>query len=278
MADKDGPFIQINATDLGTGQPFTFTNESFALLCSDLNEFKVARAVVASSAVPVAVPPITLKNYSGCQENEQSLIRSFGGSTDDTRLQAMLKDLSSYSNKEQRRYIHLVDGGIADNLGVRSMLYRLLLLNEASKKNKFIKKDAVKRPRDFVIIVVNAEANKTRPMEQSHDSPSSAQVISAVSTAQISRNNLEAISQSKKLFNKVAENFSRDGKEMNTYFIELKFDDIPDPRKRNILNNTATSLSLPDSQVDMLYESGRTLLRDSKDFQRFLQNLKLVRQ
>ena len=115
-------------------------------------------------------------------------------------------------------------------------------------------------------------------MEQSHDSPSSAQVISAVSTAQISRNNLEAISQSKKLFNKVAENFSSDGKEMNTYFIELKFDDIPDPRKRNILNNTATSLSLPDSQVDMLYESGRTLLRDSKDFQRFLQNLKLVRQ
>ncbi len=34
---------------------------------------------------------------------------------------------------------------------------------------------------------------------------------------------------------------------------------------------------LPDDQVDMLYESGRTLLRESKDFQRLLQNLRSVR-
>ena len=278
MTNRNGPFIQINATDLGTGQPFWFTNDSFALLCSDLYDFKVASAVAASSAVPVVVPPITLKNYSGCRKTGQSLIDSFGDSTDDIRMQALQKSLSSFSNKDQRKYIHLVDGGIADNLGIRSMFYRIQLLNKTSKKLKSIKTNVHKKPNTFVIIVVNAETNKIWPMEQSPDSPSSVQVISAVSAAQISRYNMETISQSKKLFNDVAKKYSSDENEVNTYFIELKFDDLPDLKMRNITNNMATSLSLPDDQVDMLYEAGRTLLRESKDFQRLLQNLRSVRQ
>ncbi len=47
MFARRGPYIQINATDLGTGQYFGFTKERFDLLCSDLTNFKVARAVAA---------------------------------------------------------------------------------------------------------------------------------------------------------------------------------------------------------------------------------------
>jgi NTE family protein len=47
------------------GNRFVFSQEQFDLICSDLSQLEVARAVAASSAVPVAFSPIVLKNYAG---------------------------------------------------------------------------------------------------------------------------------------------------------------------------------------------------------------------
>ncbi len=273
--NKQGPFIQINATDLRTGQSFGFTQESFDLLCSNLDDFNVARAVAASSAVPVAFAPITLKNYPGCEDD-----LPFSGETfetdisDDIRMQGLVRDMSTFSDKEHRKYIHLVDGGIADNLGVRSMVYRMLLLNELRKKSRAMKVKDMITPKYFVVIVVNAETSKALPMELSPDAPSAAQVMGAVSSAQIYRYNLETISQTRKLFSDSAKKLSSEGKEVQPYFIELKFNDILDVKMRNVFNNMATSFSLPDEQVDLLIESGRQLLRNAPEFQKFLQDLK----
>ena len=100
--------------------------------------------------------------------------------------------------------------------------------------------------------------------------------MGAVSAAQIARYNQETILQIKQLFKNVEEKFPNELRKTNLYFIELKFNDIPDLKTRYIFNNMATGFSLPDDQVDMLYESGRTLLRNSKEFQRLLENLKSV--
>ena len=67
MAARQGPEIQINATDLGIGQRFAFNTTRFRLLCSELADFSVARAVAASSAVPVAFTPIVLENFDTCE-------------------------------------------------------------------------------------------------------------------------------------------------------------------------------------------------------------------
>ncbi len=273
--NKQGPFIQINATDLRTGQSFGFTQESFDLLCSNLDDFKIARAVAASSAVPVAFAPITLKNYPGCEDDF-----FLSGDTietdisDDIRMQGLIRDMSTFSDKEHRQYIHLVDGGIADNLGVRSMVYRMLLLNEARKRAGSMKVRDMITPKYFVVIVVNAETSRALPMEQSPVAPSAVQVISAVSTAQISRYNLETISQTRKIFSDAAMKLSSEGKEVQPYFIELKFNDILDVKMRNVFNNMATSFALPDEQVDLLIDSGRQLLKDAPEFQKLLQDLK----
>ena len=46
---------------------FTFSSERFQLLCPDISDFRVARAVATSSAVPVMFAPVVLKNYDRCQ-------------------------------------------------------------------------------------------------------------------------------------------------------------------------------------------------------------------
>jgi NTE family protein len=63
---KNAPLILINTSDLASGERFTFSQEYFDLLCSDLNSFSLARAVTASSAVPVVFDPVVVENYSGC--------------------------------------------------------------------------------------------------------------------------------------------------------------------------------------------------------------------
>ena len=64
---RDGPLIIINASDLGYGARFSFLQEYFNLLCSDISTFPVARAVAASSAGPVLFYPVVVENYHECK-------------------------------------------------------------------------------------------------------------------------------------------------------------------------------------------------------------------
>ena len=70
MKRKGGPLVLINASDLGYGVRFSFIQEYFNLLCSDLSSFPVARAVTASSAVPVLFNPVVVENYQDCKETK----------------------------------------------------------------------------------------------------------------------------------------------------------------------------------------------------------------
>jgi NTE family protein len=65
MLKRKGPMIDINATDMVHGTRVAFTQEGFDAICSDLSPFSVARACAASSAVPIVLTPITLRNYAG---------------------------------------------------------------------------------------------------------------------------------------------------------------------------------------------------------------------
>lgn len=54
------PFVIIYASDMFNGSRFEFVQDQFDFLCSDLGGVSLARAVAASSAVPMLLSPITL--------------------------------------------------------------------------------------------------------------------------------------------------------------------------------------------------------------------------
>jgi predicted acylesterase/phospholipase RssA len=56
------PFIIINSTDLSLGRQFSFTQQQFDLLGSDLGSYPVSHAVAASTAFPGLLTPMTLLN------------------------------------------------------------------------------------------------------------------------------------------------------------------------------------------------------------------------
>lgn len=105
LSQNGKPYIDINATDLTTGLRFTFTQDIFDLICSDMSEYSVARAVTASSAVPIAFPTVVLKNYA----NECSGAKGLEALTEselraDTEAQKeIVSGLKSLRNAQKRR-------------------------------------------------------------------------------------------------------------------------------------------------------------------------------
>jgi len=270
--ERDGPFLEINATDLGIGARFAFTQERFNMLCSDVGTFKVARAVAASSAVPVAFAPISLENYDSCDYKGPAWFDSGNDHIKgNPRLAALVAAYDTYQDKKQRPYIHLVDGGITDNLGIRALYDKVELMGGASNASKAA---AGTRPEHLVIIVVNAETRPANPMDGSSDIPSSVQVVEAVSSAQIGRYNVESLSLLEEAFKEWATELSIPGHTVNPYFIKLDFESIANKQQRLLFNNMATSFSLPDDEVDKLIEAGHELLRQSPVFQKLLEDIR----
>jgi NTE family protein len=271
---RDGPFIEINATDLGIGARFSFTQERFNMLCSDVGTFKVARAVAASSAVPVAFAPVALRNYDTCPEqNPDWYSPGHDDFKDNPRMGAVLADYRSYQDKQDRPFLHLVDGGITDNLGIRALYDRVELMGGARNTARALHNE----PRYIIIIVVNAATQPKNPMDSSDKTPSSVQVMDSVTSAQIERYTVESLTLLEEGYKKWAAQLSTPGHPVKPFFIKLDFESIADKKQRNLLNNMATSFSLPDNEVDQLIEAGRSLLRQSPAYQSLLQQIREVK-
>lgn len=97
----DRPRLLINATDLQSGRRFVFSNESFDEINSDLSAFPVARAVAASSAAPVLLHHLTLKDHSTIFGQFRHLID--GGVSDNTGAQTLLETYAAHQQQARAR-------------------------------------------------------------------------------------------------------------------------------------------------------------------------------
>ncbi len=152
MLERKGPMVLINATDMSLGQRITFHQTVFNAICSDLSKFPVSRACAASSAVPGLLTPLTLKNYAGhCGFVMPSFLY---GSNPTYRLRAMKESVSEILDSEKKKYFHLIDGGVADNLGLRTIEEAIEAAGDVWTTLKFTGREKVSK---VVLIVVNAE-------------------------------------------------------------------------------------------------------------------------
>ncbi|GAM68291.1 lipoprotein [Vibrio sp. JCM 19236] len=160
MQSEHGPRIIINASDITTGLRFSFIQEYFGLICSDAESYPVSKAVAASAAVPVLFEPVVLENLGGCQQDayEQHLPENVSSLS--YQSQQTMREIGEYSDKEKNKYIHLVDGGITDNLGLLA-IYDLLELGQI---HKFAHFQPSVNPHHVIVISVDASTNLMTPL------------------------------------------------------------------------------------------------------------------
>jgi NTE family protein len=289
VLSQPGPAIYINATDMALGDWFTFTPDMFAGICSDLSSYPVSRAVAASSAVPVVLTPISLHNYAGsCGfEIPEWMARALEEGKTSTRQYHEASRLNTYFDTEKRPYIHLVDGGVVDNLGLRADIDRLHLMGDAWTS---LKERGLENIHKGVIIVVNAEVAIDTSWERKKSPPGDMPMFSSFTNAAITRYNFETIMLLRSITERSAEEIrtkrcnaleymSRAGAketcdEIEFYIIEVKFDALPDEAERDYLKHLPTSFSLTSEQVDKLREAASRILVQSEEFQRLLEDIK----
>ena len=266
------PLIVINATDLGRGVRFSFLQEYFDLLCSDLSSFPVARAVAASSAVPVVFHPVIVENYADCGSNLPgwlSAVRT--GAKDDEAQTEIFSGLETFLDKDRRKYIHLVDGGITDNLGLRAMLEIVAMEGGVEAHLGRVKRRTP--PRRTALIVVDASASAHSLMDTSRKQPSMMETINAMSDIQLHRYNTATIESMTQALSRWEKELSTPDRPVSAYFVQVDFKDIQDPQLRDYFNQIPTSFSLTNEQVDKLIEAGRQLLRDNQEFRRLIEDI-----
>jgi len=268
---RDGPLIVINATDLGRGVRFSFLQDYFDLLCSDLSTFHVARAVAASSAVPVVFHPVVLRNHAGCSAYGQGALQQAQPlTTSSPQLAYVVDGLNSYAQKDKRQYIHLVDGGIIDNLGLLA-IYEMVEVAGGAKR--FLDSIGGTPAPRFVVISVNASTTPRYDIELTNEAPSVENTINLVTDVQMHRTNVATLELLDDSIRRWSGELSTPAQPVEPYFIEINFNKITQPERRLDLNQIPTSFSLNEAQVNDLIAAGRELLLGNAEFRRFIGDL-----
>src|SRR5882762_931454 len=186
------PFLSIEATDMSLGGGFEFTQDRFDFLCSDLSTFPVARAVAASAAFPILLSPVTVNNYAGSCEVVEPLWMAIAVTNkwESSRRAVKARELRSYQNAGQRPYLHLLDGGLTDNLGLRGPFEETVAWGGARNSIQQLKLQQVRK---VVIMVVNASSKKNRAWDRSKAPPNIVQVTLALGSVPIDRYSFETL-------------------------------------------------------------------------------------
>lgn len=283
------PFVILNATDMVTGEHFEFTQSQFDFLGSDLTSYSVGRAVAASSAFPFLLTPLTLANHSP--------LRDFGPPTEYvTALQDFYTNPRRWQWAEHQRtyldgtrpYVHLMDGGLADNIGLRSVerAYRASDGFIAQRING----GATRR---LVVIVVNARTEGTDTLSARATAPGLIAMGSATTGVAMQNYSFDTVELMRMRLDErlqAAQDIATcqgllDTRcpgapplptfpvSLRTCVVQVAFEAIRDADRRTYFLNLGTNFHLPQKDVDALIAVGGELLRDSPGFKSLLDSL-----
>ena len=275
MQNSEGPLILINSTDLNSHSQFIFLQGQFDFLCSDLSQFNVARAVAASSAVPVLFPPILIERHDECHyEKPQWLSNAEKKAKQDNneRLQESVAALNYYLDESNPPYVTLLDGGITDNLGLRTILKTVSLSGGVKKiRDRSFNKRSL--PKRLVVIVVNASTTTESNIGKTRTLPSIGETVGAVTDIQLHLYNTETNTLLKEELIGWAKAASTDEQTITPYFINLDVTGIEKHEDRVFFNGVPTTFTLKQEQADRLIVLAKDMLRSNPEYQKLLLQL-----
>jgi NTE family protein len=249
------PRLIVNASDLVTGSRFEFTDEFFGCLGARLAEYPLGYAVAASSAYPVGFAAVTLRNFGapagGCLTTSDRAALQSGHLNPEAWLRATRKE--RFLQTERVPYVHLVDGGITDNLGLQGVLERLTDGELSDLLNN-------RRLAGVVVIVVNAMPAHDVTLGHRAETPGVLKVADQAfglmleqATTRTSGIVRAALDQRRAFEDSL-------GRTTRLHYLEVRLSDLQTAERREQLLAAPTRLALPRATVDDLLTAGRDLL------------------
>jgi NTE family protein len=278
LKQKTRPGLLIHASDMATLSRFEFVQPQFDLMCSDLNRFPIAYASAASAALPLVLSPITLKNYAGTcgYQSPEWMVKAAHSSRPAMRQRG--KELLSYLDVEKRPYVHLLDGGLSDNMALRGILEGAAL---AGGLEQTIKNAGIKKIKKLVFLAVNAETSPDVREYRSDNIPTTSRVFGSLVDIPINRYSSDTLlimrmgveKWQEKLRNRTADPDSVFAQDADVYFIDVSLGAVADADEQQYLMKIPTTLYLTDVQIDRLLSAATKLIRQDPEFQRLMRDL-----
>ncbi len=95
----------------------------------------------------------------------------------------------------------------------------------------------------------------------------------AVSDLQLRRYNATTLNLINTLLDRWTKDLSTEKQPIESWFIDLDFNDVESERERDILNAIPTTMSLSDRDVDQLIKVGQQILKRDESFQDLLRKI-----
>ncbi|NNE62615.1 MAG: patatin-like phospholipase family protein [Gammaproteobacteria bacterium] len=289
------PFLMINGTDMTTGGQFPFIQDQFDLICSDLSSYPVSRAVATSSAFPGLLTPLTYNNYAGsCNYNEPTWVKNgaLSGAFNPELVQFVDDQRSYYLTHPQtgkRDYVHMMDGGVADNIGMRSLTFGLQNTGPSYSILRRINNAEIEK---LVVIVVNAATDPANGLDKTASVPGLLTTVISSATVPLDNYTFDTINRAEgaiDLFkkdiarveacNRILKNKCPAVQPLpapggiDSYVSVVTFNSIGDPEERYWYKNLPTNFDLPAETVDKLMAKGKELLSKAEGYKQLLRDI-----
>ena len=185
----------------------------------------------------------------------------------------MKADAQSYLDAAKRPYIHLVDGGLNDNLGIRRLLDRLVAGGSLSTPFRGAAPGSISK---VVFIAVNSERDPEESIDQSDRVPTIGQVVDSLLFGyggQLTKVTLAIMSDDGARWRReLAEQRGTPGSpfaaDAELHAINISLHDVEDSGLRHMILTVPTAFTIDREQVHHLIEAGREALRQSPEFKR----------
>ncbi len=176
------------------------------------------------------------------------------------------RELRSYADASARPYVHLFDGGIAENLGLRTLIETLDTVAAAPPS---LAPGIPGGPKEIVAIVVNAHKDPSRDWDRSPEPPGKSDLVDQMASIPLDRYSFEAVEAARDQLAR----WEKAAPGRRAHLVQVSFEAIRDPAERRWCYDVPTSFKLEPEQVDRLRTIAGRLLRESPDFQRVLADL-----
>lgn len=269
VARHQRPLINLHASDMASLSRFEFNQRQFDVICSDLSRLPLSVAAASTSALPLLLSPISMTNYaSRCGfQPPARLVEERPTAWGRQRA----NELRSYLDAKKRPYIHLLDGGLSDNVGMRSVLETTALVGDLESTFQML---GAKKIAKLVYLMVSAETAPDLNQYTLNEIPGLSRVSRALIDIPINRYSMDTM----QLMNRAIQQWriqlqqrpdgvpSLFAPGADIYFINASLTEITDPEEEARLMNIATNLALTDEEVDHLLLAGSRLLRNNPEF------------
>jgi NTE family protein len=193
--------------------------------------------------------------------------------------------LRAIDEADRDRHLHLIDGGVSDNLGLRGVLDYLEAFEALRSAGLPTPLDHVKR---ILIFVVNSVSTPAFDWNRSENPPGTLPILIQASGVPIDRYANESVELLKDIetrwamLREIRDFHARSGDlaampaqvrnapDADITAIEVSFESLQDDAERQRLNQLPTSFHLPDEAVDRLRAAAARILFESPDLRRAL--------